>query len=570
MIGSRRAVAVLTLAAALVVPPLAAAQDNEPGSTEPGSVPAPVIGGKLPETPKGYNFSARQAIKIADTDPKVAETAQSHGKLKTFAEAKPPFTWQIGYYDGDDEVVQVLVNDPDGTIRESWTGHQVAWQMARGYSEQFGHLLNAPYVWIPLALLFFFGLFDFRRWRKLVHLDLAVLLSFGVSQIFFDAGNIGVSVPLVYPPLVYLLCRMLWIGFKGQRDGLRPSVPVAWLAIAVMFLIGFRVALNIADSGVIDVGYGGTIGADRITHGKPIYGEGNFPDDNPFGDTYGPANYYAYVPFELAMPWDGEWDELPSAHGAAIFFDLATIVGLFVLGRRMRRREDGKAAPEGTALGIVLAFAWCAYPYTAYALQSNANDSLVAALLIWALVAFASPVGRGVFLGLASMVKFAPLALAPLFAMGDRGLADRLRRPPADESGEQPSRFAWFGFGPVVWFSLAFVATCALLLALAALDPGLKTFYDRTIAMQIDRESPFSIWGQEPGLEWLQTVVKLGAVGLALLVAVVPRRRSVTQVAALAAAVLIGALLGVDHWFYLYVPWFVGLLLVALLPREPG
>ncbi|MEO8092940.1 MAG: hypothetical protein ABI726_09570, partial [bacterium] len=281
-----------------------------------------------------------------------------------------------------------------------------------------------------------------------------------------------------------------------------------------------------------------------------------------------------YVPFELAMPWDGEWDELPASHGAAIFFDLATIVGLFVLGRRLRRARDdasdeeaAAARSEGTALGIVLAFAWCAYPYTTYALQSNSNDSLVAAGLIWALVAFASPVGRGVFLGMASMVKFAPLALVPLFAMGERGLADRLRRPSADESGERPSRFAWFGFGPVFWFSLAFVATCALLLLQATLDPGLKTFYDRTIAMQIDRESPFSIWGQEPGLEWLQTVVKVGAVGLALLVAVVPRRRSVGQVAALAAAVLIGALLGVDHWFYLYLPWFFGLVLVALLPR---
>ncbi|MCH8181529.1 MAG: glutaminase, partial [Proteobacteria bacterium] len=31
-----------------------------------------------------------------------------------------------------------------------------------------------------------------------------------------------------------------------------------------------------------------------------------FPEDNRFGDTYGPANYYAYVPFELALPWSGE------------------------------------------------------------------------------------------------------------------------------------------------------------------------------------------------------------------------------------------------------------------------
>ena len=115
-------------------------------------------------------------------------------------------------------------------------GSQVAWQMARGYEGQFGHLVNAGYVWIPLALIFFFGLFDFARKRKMVHLDLLVLLSFGISQFFFDRGEIGISVPLAYPPLIYLLCRVLWIGFKGQRDGLRPSVPLTWLAIATMFL----------------------------------------------------------------------------------------------------------------------------------------------------------------------------------------------------------------------------------------------------------------------------------------------------------------------------------------------
>ena len=77
--------------------------------------------------------------------------------------------------------------------------------MARGKSGQFGHVLNAPYVWIPLALIFLLGLWDFRRWRKWVHLDLLVLLSFGISQAFFNAAEIGVSVPLYYPPLVYLL-----------------------------------------------------------------------------------------------------------------------------------------------------------------------------------------------------------------------------------------------------------------------------------------------------------------------------------------------------------------------------
>ena len=65
-------------------------------------------------------------------------------------------------------------------------------------------------------------------------------------------------------------------------------------------------------------------------------------------------------------------------------------------------------------------------------------------------------------------------------------------------------------------------------------------------------------------LEWLQTVVKVAAVGLALAVAFVPRRPDERQVAALGAAVLIALQLAVTHWFYLYVVWFVPFVLVAV------
>ena len=546
-----------------------------PNPPLPGSVPAPVIGGPPPTKPDYYNLSGREAIAIADRDPKVAETAAKYGKLKAYAEVKEPSTWQIGYYAGDKEVVQVLVDDPTATVRESWTGYQVAWQMARGYPSQFGHLLNSPLVWGALALVFFLGLFDFRRPLKIVHLDLLVLLSFGVSEAYFNAADIGVSVPLAYPPLLYLLGRMLWIGFRGVRDGLRPTIPAWVLTVALFFLLGFRIALNIADSGVIDVGYAGVIGADRVTHGDAVYG--TFPSDNSFGDTYGPANYFAYIPFELALPWHGNWDDLPAAHAAAIFFDLATVFGLFVVGRRLARRgrdddddHPGDSAPpgglaaaaedeaavrrNGNALGITLAFAWAAYPFTDYALQSNANDSLVAACLVWAFVFFTSPVGRGAFLALATMVKFAPLGLFPLFAAGYEGLAERI-------IGWRPRLWA---LKSVFVFTAVFIVASALLLAHPAIDPGLADFYDRSLKSQLDRTSPFSVWGQEPSLDWLQTVVRVLAAGLAVLVAFLPRHRSLAQIAALAAAVLIAAQLGIDHWFYLDLPWFAGLVFVAI------
>ena len=79
------------------------------------------------------------------------------------------------------------------------------------------------------------------------------------------------------------------------------------------------------------------------------------------------------------------------------------MAGLYLLGRRLK----------GNALGIVLVYLWAAYPFTLYALNSNTNDSLVAATLVFALLAITSAPGRGVMALLAGMTKFAPFALAP-------------------------------------------------------------------------------------------------------------------------------------------------------------
>ncbi len=560
--------------------------DRPPPTTQPTRV-----SGAFPATPDGYEISARQALLAADLDEHVRQRKSELGRqareLTASFKSEPGPVWEVGYYRGDEKVNLVIVDGTTGEVKESWTGAAVAWPMARGRTGQFGHLLNAPWVWIPLAAVFLLGLWDFRRWRKWVHLDLLVLLSFGISQIYFNEAEIGISVPLAYPPLLYLLARMLWIGFRGggreaawrpSSEGLRPSVPT-WLATTLVIgLIVLRVVANGSDSGVIDVGYAGVIGADRITNAQPIYDD-SFPEENSHGDTYGPANYFAYVPFELALPWGGAWDDLPAAHAAAIFFDLVTIAGLFVLGLLAgRRARPPRGDPEssigrgirawparlgtslaspGGRLGVLLAFAWVAYPYTAFVTQSNSNDGLLGALLVWSLVAFASPPARGILLAAASLTKFAPLALVPLYATGERGFGFR--------------RFSARGMvKPLLLFTLGFAGFAALLLAYPAVDPGLGQFYERTVGSQLDRESPFSVWGQTD-LEWLQTTLKGAVLILGVALAFVPRRRSLVQIAALSAALLIGVELTLEHWFYLYIPWFFGALMFALFkpPSAP-
>ena len=102
-----------------------------------------------------------------------------------------------------------------------------------------------------------------------------------------------------------------------------------------------------------------------------------------------------------------------------------------------------------------------------------------------------------------------------------------------------------------------------------AIDPGLKTFYDRTIASQAGRESPFSIWGQT-SLEPIRIAILAGTAALSIAFAFVPRHKSLVQLAALSSALLIALQLTLHHWFYLYIVWFYPLLLVALAAVEKG
>ncbi len=501
-------------------------------------------------------ITAAEAGRVASHDPKVAKERGENGEL-THSASMVDGNWQVAYFAHDEEAALVIVDPRTGEVRESWTGYQIAWKMARGYSGAFGHKLNAPYVFGPLCAIFLLGLLDWRRLRRVANLDLLFLLGFGVSHLFFNRAEIGVSVPLQYIPLLYLFARALWIGLRGRVDGIRPVWPATWLLIAALFLMGVRVGLNMADSGAIDVGYAGVVGADRIAHGEPVYG--NFPNDVSQGDTHGPVNYVAYVPFERIWPWSGTWNDLPAAHGAAVFFDLATFALLFLLGRRIR------PGPAGKKLGATLAFGWAAYPYTAFALLSNSNDTLVALLLVATMLVLARPAARGVFAALATLAKFAPAVLVPMLAT---------YRPagPVTAGDPPPPAVAKASSGAVpptappagATFVIAFVLTAFALLLWPAIDPGLGTVWDRTIAYQAGRDSPFSIWGQVPSLEPLRAAILASVAALSLGLAFRPRRKQLTQVAALGAALLIGLQLTMHHWFYLYIVWFYPLLLVGM------
>jgi Glycosyltransferase family 87 len=513
---------------------------------------SPLLISNPAERPAGFKLTAGQAQRIAARSPVVIATLKRHPTAYPGTYTKGSAQWQVSWFTRQGkEIIQVYVDDFTRKVTEAWTGFQVAWSMARGYPGSFGHNLNHPWVWLPLCVLFLAPFIPLPRRRggrwawpgwSLLHLDLLMLLGFSISLAYFNNANLGLSVPLAYPFLLYLLVRMIALGLgRGRpRVQLRLNVSAYVLVVMLAALVGFRTYSNISDSGVIDVGYAGVIGADRIIHGEKLYGV--WPASNPTGDTYGPVNYYAYVPFRAIFGWSGSWDSLPAGHAAAIAFDLLTLLGLFLLGRRIR----------GPTLGVALAYAWAAYPFTFYVLQSSSNDSLLALLLVLSLLVFSSRPARGVFLSLAAFAKFFPLALGPLFLRG------------TDE------KFPWRP-RKLIPFTLAFATAAFVVMAQVLFSGDLHRFWGDTIVRQWDRTSPFSIWGLWGGLSFEQHVVDGIAVALGLAVAWFPRRRrSLVEVAALAAAVTIAFQLGLTHWFYLYIVWFFPLVIVAVLGCEPA
>ena len=556
-----------TTGLAAITPPAVYAGTSAGASTAipTSETPIPVPASETP--PAGHRLSSDEVLAIAGAVPEMRSTRAKYPGSFGDAYLKYPFRWQVSYFsrDGKKEIGQVIISDLSGRVLEHWTGFQVAWTMARGYPGAFGRHVNALYIWLPLCVLFLLPFVNVRRPFSLVHLDLLVLLSFSASLAFFNHAHIYASVPLTYPPMLYLLARMLALSARTRArpaDPLHLLVPMSWLAFGAVFLIGFRIALNVTDSNVIDVGFAGVIGAERITHDESLYG--GYPSNNEHGDTYGPVNYEAYVPFEQVFGWSGRWDDLPAAHAASIAFDLLAMALLFLLGRRVR----------GPSLGIVLVYAWAAYPFTLYALESNSNDTLVAVLVLAALLAASyrsklAPGARGAFAALAGLTKFAPLALAPLLATNDLTIrrADAARALESGEVPPQQSPHDRAGAFSVAVFAAGFLLMGALASIPALSHDSLHTIYERSISYQADRGSPFSVWGLYGGLAGWQSAAQVLAVLLALALAVVPRRADLVGLAAACAAVIIALQMTIDHWFYLYIPWFFPLVLLALLGR---
>ena len=509
------------------------------------------------------------AIAHARADPQVRRAAKEWGgvaRLVTRATVEH-LVWQVDFTapertDGGDPAQSVIlaeVDDGTGEVRAVWTGFRIPWHMTRGDRYAFGGDVNQPATWIAVLVLFALVGIDWTHLRSRRSMDALALLAMAVSHEAFQRGAIEWSVPLAVPPLLWLAFSMAGRFRHGARIELprrAPSersrlvrlalrrVPTILLVVLCVALAGLRIGVTLAGGNVIDVGYAGLAGARSELHGQAPWT--HMPVDNPHGDTYGPLNYLAYVPASKLIddPITDTWGRpLPAAQATSIAADLGCALVLAWIGWRWISRRAG----------VLLAVLWFACPWTTWALASGVNDSLVALVLLAAFLAVRRPAMRGFLLGAAALVKFAPLAaVAPMLHVGSR--PGRLRQATATTLGCAVA--VGLGLGWVVY-------------RLEGRAWGnLRTFADRTLGFQIDRGSPFSPWGLYD-LMGVQTVVQCLVVLLLVAMCVRPRARDAWQAAAGIALALILIQLVLTHWFYLYIPWFVGfVLLVGVVERE--
>jgi hypothetical protein len=437
---------------------------------------------------------------------------------------------------GDDqkEVARVGVDDTSWVLTYVWTGDEIIWYMARGVEGAYGKQANYWYVWGPLALAFALAFVRTDRLFSLRNLDVAALVGFLLSHAFFREGMVYEAVLLWYPPLLYLFVRTLLMGFGiAERVEKTTNFPT-WALLGLSGLAsGLLLALNL-DSRVIDVGYAGVVGADHILEGTIPYG--NMPAEVGTGDTYGPLNYLLYVPFVVVFGFSGHWDFLPAAHALTALSFVAGLVAMFITGWKL-------SGPKGAG---ALSFAWGAFPYTLYSANNNTNDIIVAAVSAIALASAAWPIARGASIAGGFAIKLYPFLLAPLWMMHD-GAKRR----------------------PIVEFIVGGVGVLLLSFWVLLLDgdplEAARLFYERTVAMQTNRETPWTIFAQVPALKSLQQPLLGGVILLAFIVAAWPRRRTMRRLAAFSAAIVIGLQLTIDYWFYPYITWFEPFVFLALL-----
>lgn len=425
------------------------------------------------------------------------------------------------------------------------------------------NIANDPRVLALLCLVFALvtAVWPLRRIRNLDVLASAGLVA---SLILFNEWRLGETVAVSYPLLGYLALRCAWVGLGPARAGpvstpLYERLTAGWSPQRRRRLLGLIAGaaaaivamVGLTSPNVVDVGYAVMEGATAIVHGLLPYGHVH---DIVHGDTYPIGSYLLYVPLAAATPVGDVFASADLTLAAAVAAALAVAGGLSRLpGTPSARRASGGSAreAEGDTAGLRAAIAWLTFPTVLVTVSTGTTDVVLAALMLGGLLAWQRPAWASALVTLAGWFKLAPFALLPLCLA-------RLR-------------------GPALARALAACAavSAAMLTPLLVLGGGhgIGAMFS-AIGFQQTRISPHSLWGTigstplQPLVQALTVALVLGAgarIATDRALAADPRR-----VAALFAAVLLGAQISANYWSYLYLTWIAPFLVASLLAQAPG
>ena len=204
---------------------------------------------------------------------------------------------------------------------------------------------------------------------------------------------------------------------------------------------------------------------------------------------------------------------------------------------------------ENFTVGVGLATIHLMLPYSAL-YNGHVLHSLPAALVIWALVCFRSPVWSGVMIGLATSVSYYPIFLLPLWCSfyWERGV----RR---------------FAFGVIVSLAVGVVGFIFTSADISDFFFQLKQMFGIFQPLRDDLEGVWALgWNK-----WNRLPLLIGSVMLAASFVWWPRRKDIGVLISYSAAIMVSIQFWHGFGGGLYVAWYVPLALLAFFrPNVEG
>jgi hypothetical protein len=465
-----------------------------------------------------------QAVRAALDDASVSEYLGRSGFTRERVTPIDDRLVRVSFFDGSRIVLEVAVA-PSGRVVNQITHRP-------GDVRIGGEIAQRPPVLALLLAVFALAIVALPL-RSMRNLDVLALVSFAVPVLLMNARLLEASVYASYPPLTYLCLRCAYVGFRPARTPVTATPLIERVASRRVLAIGVAgaaaalVLLSIPGGLVGDVAFASMAGATNLTHGVLPYG--HLPQGElVHGDTYPLLAYAAYLPAAFITPVKTGFDNLDGALWMAAAFALAAAVAMYRVG------------------GLRLALAWLSFPPVLIAASAGSNDLAAAACVAWAAALIVHAGRSTAALVMAAWIKLAPFAALPIWILRERGR----------------------GLGrALLTAGAATVALAVWILAVGGIG-GVADMID-ALSFQAERGSLLSLWTLT-GADAAQDAVQAAVITLVVAGAFWVRRDGALaadprRIAALAAAVLLGAQIGANYWTYAYLPWVFPLIALALL-----